>query len=80
MIKFIKQSSSEIHFVRVEHKSDIDKISSAFDGYTNPSITDELILDTSLINECEESTATAIEVFGKDTWNEMPDGLVFFHA
>lgn len=80
MIKLTKQSESPIHYLKVEKKSDIDKISSAFDGYTNPAITDELILDTSLINECDDATATAVEVFGEDTWNGLPVGLVLFHG
>lgn len=80
MMKLKKTGKSTTHNVKVESKNDIDKISRAFDVYSNPAISDEIILDTELINECEDATATAIEVFGEVTWNELPIGLVLFHG
>jgi hypothetical protein len=80
MISLSNISESKIYFVKVDKKSDIDKVANAFDGYTNPSLTDELILDTALINECEDAKAAAVEVFGETTWNELPVGLICFHG
>lgn len=66
--------------VKVDKKSDLDKISSAFDCHTNTTDTDEVILDTTTISECEESTSLAIEVFGEDIWETLPIGLILFHG
>jgi hypothetical protein len=80
MIKCKVGSKVDTHLVKLELKSDIDKISERFTGHTNADISDEIILDTSSIHECEDSTAAAIELFGENTWNDMPIGYVVFHC
>jgi hypothetical protein len=80
MIKLRKSGESTIHYVKVDVKSDIDKISTAFDVFTDPSITDEVILNTASINECEDATSVAIQVFSEAVWDELPVGLVLFHG
>lgn len=79
MISIEYKSAVELHMVQVDCKSVIDKIAEVFDGYTNPNITDEIIVDTATINECECTTARAIELFGTELWNNIPVGMVLFH-
>jgi hypothetical protein len=74
------QSNSSVSFIKLDIKSDLDKITSTFNCYTDPALTDEAILDTSTINEDDDARATAIELFGEETWELIPDGLVLFHG
>lgn len=65
--------------VQLQSQEDLNKITRTFDCFQNAALPEEAILDTSFINDDDDSRAEAIKLFGEDGWNKIVGGMVLFH-
>jgi hypothetical protein len=78
-IQLSTQQTLSVTLIKVEKKSDIDKITEAFSCCENAQ-EPEALLDTSCVLEDEYQNEVAQTLFGKEQWADIAGGLVLFHG
>lgn len=76
----ITSHNSNLACVQLDSRESLEAITTAFDCYLNPALPEEAILDTSFIDDNDESREKAIEIFGEENWNNISGGMVLFHS
>lgn len=76
-----KLSTTALIYAKVDKKSDLDIITSTFNCFNNEAVTDECILDLTMIEEDDTLRVNELkEVFGEKIAEDFIGALIVFHA